>query len=102
MMGNYHDVKMNECFYDGGKTADTWEVDKNQDCIWMVMKKIFNVTDKRVIPRWLSTRYEGYLPYRYEVTRKDARDMAKFFNGFSHGTKDAQFRVRKYICTGDR
>jgi hypothetical protein len=53
-----------------------------QTHIWIVKRKVCGI---------------GYLPYRICLTRDEARWLAKYFNGFSHGTKDATCRVKKYV-----
>lgn len=43
---------------------------------------------------------QGYVPFNFFDSRSDARAVAKYYNGFAHGTKHARFRVRKYIEAG--
>ena len=40
---------------------------------------------------------EGWEPASSHSTRKEAREYVKYFNGFSHGTRNATRRVRKYM-----
>jgi len=47
---------------------------------------------------WIVKRklHKGYdYPFTCE-TRQEAREIAKYYNGFSHGTKDARYKVKKY------
>jgi hypothetical protein len=39
----------------------------------------------------------GWLPHKVCLTKKEAKEEAKYFNGFAHKTKDARYRIRKYI-----
>lgn len=52
----------------------------NQKHIWMILKRVGL----------------GDVPYDFEFYRDDARKVAKYLNGFSHGTRDAKYRVKKY------
>jgi hypothetical protein len=53
--------------------------------VWMLERKI---------PKF------GFIPVNFFYSRRYARDVAKYFNGFSHRTKDALLRVRKYEDQG--
>jgi hypothetical protein len=55
---------------------------KEQKHVWVVQRKM---KDGSMIPIYL------------RQFRKDARKLANYFNGFSKGTKDARYRVRKYV-----
>jgi hypothetical protein len=39
----------------------------------------------------------GWRPFVFTETRAEGRDAAKYFNGFSHSTKHATKRVKKYV-----
>ena len=39
----------------------------------------------------------GEIPLDFEFNRNDARKVADYMNGFSKGTKDAKYRVRKFV-----
>jgi hypothetical protein len=39
----------------------------------------------------------GWKPFVFADTRTDAREAARYFNGFAHGKKHARNRVSKYV-----
>ena len=39
----------------------------------------------------------GYVPYQALTNRREARNVAAYFNGFSKGKKTADYRVKKYV-----
>ena len=51
--------------------------------LWVVFRKIAGM--------------DWSLPYQIYLTRKDARYCAKYYNGFSHKTKDIKYWVKKYV-----
>lgn len=55
---------------------------KTKKHIWVVKRKL---EDGSVIPVWA------------ERFRSDARMIANYFNGFSRGTKNAQYSVKKFV-----
>jgi hypothetical protein len=55
---------------------------KSQKHIWVVQR---GLKDGSIIPIW------------WRQYRKDARELAAYFNGFSKGTKNAKYRVKKYM-----
>jgi len=57
---------------------------KEQKHIWLVQRKVLGM---------------GFLPYQVHLNRKDARDVAAYFSGFSKG-KGATYRVKKYTEAG--
>lgn len=48
---------------------------------------------------WIVQHNDGnkWRPYRTLENRKDARDISKYLNGFAFKTKNAIYRVRKYV-----
>lgn len=49
--------------------------------IWVVQKKVIS----------------GWIPDDFYLNREDARVVTRYYNGFSHGTKNAKFRPKKYV-----
>jgi hypothetical protein len=39
----------------------------------------------------------GDIPLDFEFNRTDARKVVDYLNGFSKGTKDAKYHVKKYV-----